>query len=94
MSGLSLSFLVLAVVGPMRPASGPAESVRADFLLTHPCPATDKFSGDCKGWRVDLIVPTCAGGELRVSNLHWLSTDAASLRQREAKWPCIKGASN
>ena len=90
MNSLFVPALVPAVVGPMRPASGPDKSALADFLLTHPCPATDKFDGACPGWTVDLIVPACAGGKDRVATLHWQSTDPEKLRQRAVQWPCIK----
>lgn len=44
--------------------------VRA-FRKTHPCPATGKTIGECKGWVVDHKYPLCAGGKDEPSNMEW-----------------------
>lgn len=61
-----------ATAGPRIPRD-PGQ-VRA-FRAEHPCPATHRVSGPCRGWQVDHIRPLCAGGLDRPENMHWLATD-------------------
>ena len=46
-------------------------SVKGDFQLTHPCPATGLTSGACPGYVKDHIVPLACGGPDAVSNMQW-----------------------
>jgi hypothetical protein len=45
------------------------------FRSEYPCPATGRTRGACAGWQVDHIVPLCAGGQDKASNMHWLSVE-------------------
>jgi hypothetical protein len=46
-------------------------SVKREFQLTHPCPATGLTSGVCPGCVKDHIVPLACGGPHAVSNMQW-----------------------
>lgn len=61
-------------------ARDPAQ-VRA-FRKTHPCPATGKATGPCKGYVVDHIQPLCAGGPDHPSNMQWQGVKEAKEKDR------------
>jgi hypothetical protein len=44
-------------------------SVKREFQLTHPCPATGPTSGACPGYVKDHVLPLACGGPDAVSNL-------------------------
>lgn len=48
--------------------------VRA-FRAEHPCPATGLLRGACPGWHVDHVLPLCAGGADRPSNMQWITKE-------------------
>ena len=48
-----------------------SQSAKVAFKVSHPCPATGARKGPCKGWIIDHVVPLCAGGPDRVSNMQW-----------------------
>jgi hypothetical protein len=55
-------------------------SVKHEFQLTHPCPATGLASGACPGYVKDHIVPLACGGPDAVSNMQW-----QTIREARAK---------
>jgi hypothetical protein len=61
-------------VGVVLPGSASANehrsaSVKREFQLTHPCPATGRTSGACPGYVKDHVLPLVCGGPDAVSNL-------------------------
>jgi hypothetical protein len=46
-------------------------SVKREFQLTHPCPATGRISGACPGYVKDHILQLACGGPDAVANLQW-----------------------
>ena len=61
-------------------------SVKREFQLTHPCPATGLTSGACPGWVKDHIVPLACGGPDAPSNMQWQTTREARAKDKwEAK---------
>lgn len=69
-----IAAVALAVSMVLPALSRDRSEVRA-FRVEHPCPATGQHRGACPGWQVDHIMPLCAGGADRPSNMHWLRTD-------------------
>ena len=63
--------LLLAVASIAAISRSSAE--RAKFIRHSPCPSTGLHRGSCPGWEVDHIVPLCAGGADRTSNMQWLT---------------------
>src|SRR4051812_6686608 len=77
--------------------SGFAESyreprLRAAFMKAHPCPATSKPSGACKGYVVAYIKPRCAGGPDRLSNMQWQTIREARMKDRDERKMCAKAS--
>jgi hypothetical protein len=60
------------------------------FRATHPCPATGKARGACKGWVVDHVVPLCAGGADAPGNMQWQSAWDAKRKDRLEMLQCRK----
>jgi hypothetical protein len=64
--------LVLAVSASAKePRSA---SVKREFQLTHPCPATGLRSGACPGYVKDHVRALKCGGPDAVSNMQWQTT--------------------
>jgi hypothetical protein len=54
--------------------------VLAKFQRLHPCPATGRQKGACKGWAKDHVIPLACGGCDAVENLQWLPNAIKSAR--------------
>jgi hypothetical protein len=53
------------------------------FMKSHPCPATGKSSGPCRGYVVDHIKPLASGGADSPSNMQWQTKAVA---KEKDKW--------
>ena len=63
-----------------RIARSPA--ARRSFQASHPCQATGKTSGACKGYVIDHVVPLKRGGDDAPSNMQWQTTAAARAKDK------------
>ncbi len=61
---------------------------RAAFVYVHHCPSTGRGRGRCPGYVVDHIVPLCAGGPDRPSNMQWQTVEEAKKKDREERTIC------
>ena len=57
-------------------------SVKREFQLTHPCPATGRTSGACPGYVKDHVNPLKCGGPDAVSNMQWQTTADAKAKDK------------
>jgi hypothetical protein len=57
-------------------------SVKREFQLTHPCPATGRTSGACPGYVKDHVLPLACGGPDAVSNMQWQTTTDAKAKDQ------------
>jgi hypothetical protein len=48
-----------------------SRAARDAFERTHPCPATGRTSGPCRGYVVDHIQPLACGGADAPGNMQW-----------------------
>lgn len=55
---------------------------RKSFMKSHPCPATGKTYGACKGYAINHIVPLKRGGADAPSNMQWQTTAEAKAKDR------------
>lgn len=72
-------------VGCVRTSNGKIKrsaAAKREFQRSHPCPATGKTSGPCKGYVVDHGVPLKRGGADSPSNMQWQTTEAAKAKDR------------
>ena len=49
-------------------------------MASHPCPATGKTSGACKGYVVDHVVPLKGGGADAPANMQWQTVAEAKAK--------------
>src|ERR1700746_3669458 len=66
---LAVAVAVCVVLAVSASAKEPrSASVKHEFQLTHPCPATGPRSGACPGYVKDHVVPLACGGPDATSN--------------------------
>lgn len=53
------------------------------FRSQHPCPATGLTTGPCKNWRIDHVIPLCAGGDDTPGNMAWQPLIESRKKDRE-----------
>lgn len=62
------------------------------FAAAHPCPGTGKPVPSCPGYVLDHVVPLCAGGEDKATNMQWQEVGPASYKDK-IEWAycrCLK----
>jgi hypothetical protein len=57
-------------------------TAKKSFTASHPCPATGKTYGACKGYVIDHVVPLKRGGADAPSNMQWQTTAAAKAKDK------------
>lgn len=65
-----------------------SSSAKADFKREHPCPANGARSGPCGRWVIDHVVPLCAGGPDKASNMQWQTVPDAKVKDRLERQQC------
>jgi hypothetical protein len=80
--------LVLAVSASAKEPRSP--SVKREFQLTHPCPATGRGRGACPGYIKDHVVPLACGGPDAPSNLQWQTTADAKAKDKWETKGCVR----
>lgn len=75
-------------------ADARSSSVRRQFQLIQPCPATHSTVGPCPGWVVDHQIPLCAGGRDALSNMQWQRAHEAKLKDIQERAQCRRKSSS
>jgi hypothetical protein len=65
-----------------------SRQARADFMKQHPCPATGRTSGACKGYVVDHVKPLACGGADAPSNMHWETVQEGKAKDKWERAGC------
>jgi hypothetical protein len=65
-------------------------SVKREFQLTHPCPATGRTSGACPGYVKDHVVPLACGGPDAPSNMQWQTRADGKAKDRWETKGCAR----
>jgi hypothetical protein len=65
-------------------------SVKREFQLTHPCPATGRTSGACPGYVKDHVLPLTCGGLDAVTNLQWQTIRDAKAKDKWETKGCAR----
>jgi hypothetical protein len=86
---------VLLAVCVTMPVSAPAKqprlaSVKREFQLAHPCPATGRTSGACPGYVKDHVLPLACGGPDAVANLQWQTVRDAKAKDKWETKGCAR----
>lgn len=58
------------------------------FRAAHPCPATGLSTPRCPGWIIDHVIPLCAGGPDKPSNMAWQTVADAKVKDRAERKLC------
>jgi hypothetical protein len=84
--------LAASIVLPISPWAKEhrSASVKREFQLTHPCPATGRTSGACPGYVKDHILPLACGGPDAVSNLQWQTIGDAKAKDKWETKGCAR----
>jgi hypothetical protein len=65
-------------------------SVKREFQLTHPCPATGRRSGACPGYVKDHVLPLKCGGPDAPSNMQWQTRADAKAKDKWETKGCAR----
>lgn len=88
---LVVCFLFVAGSAPAGQARTPrshAELVK--FARVHPCPSTGLRITSCRGYVIDHIVPLCAGGADKPSNMQWQEYRQSLVKDRWERRLCAR----
>lgn len=67
-----------------------SEAAKRAFRAEHACPSTGKILGPCPGYVIDHIIPLCAGGPDRPSNMQWQRLAESKEKDKLERRQCAK----
>jgi hypothetical protein len=85
---MRMILLLLAVVALPCDAVERSHAERSAFVVRHPCPSTGMPTGSCPGWIVDHIIPLCAGGPDKRTNMQWQTVVDAKAKDVDERKLC------
>jgi hypothetical protein len=66
-----IALALCLVTGSVDAKISRSEAAKRQFRADHVCPATGEHKGRCPGYVIDHVIPLCAGGADRPSNMQW-----------------------
>lgn len=94
--GMALSLLtVLALSAPASSAQAKphrSHAAKIEFQESHPCPATGRTTGKCRGYVIDHIRPLACGGADAPHNMQWQTKAEARAKDRHERRRCRRWA--
>lgn len=93
---ITIAFLAASLAGfaPAADTAARSAKARAEFKRLHHCPATDRSRGACPGYVIDHVVPLCAGGADRPSNMQWQTISEGKAKDRIERQECRRQSGN
>lgn len=83
-----LALLLPALIQTADAAATRSAKAKADFKRQQPCPATGKARGVCPGYIVDHVIPLCAGGSDKPTNMQWQTLNEAKAKDKIERQHC------
>ena len=65
-----------------------SSSAKRTFEASHPCPATGRTSGPCKGYVIDHVKALACGGTDAPENMQWQTSAAATAKDKVERVGC------
>jgi hypothetical protein len=90
MKRVVLIALALALSGTANAKQSRSHAAKAEFQRSNPCPSNGGLHGACPGYIKDHIIPLCAGGPDRASNMQWQTVADAKAKDRQERRQCAK----
>jgi hypothetical protein len=88
---ITAAFVVCIVLpGSARAEQYRSASVKREFQMTLPCPATGRTSGVCPGYVKDHVLPLACAGPDAVSNLQWQTIRDAKAKDKWETKGCAR----
>lgn len=67
-----------------------SQSAKVEFKAAHPCPATGRRKGPCKGYVIDHVKALACGGPDAPSNMQWQTVAEGKAKDKWERRECGK----
>ena len=87
----AIALLAMTLWAPASPAQAKphrSHAAKIEFQQSHPCPATGRASGKCRGYVIDHIRPLACGGADAPHNMQWQTKAEARAKDRHERRRC------
>ena len=85
---LAILVLCLALVPAADARQKRSQSAKVEFKHKHPCPATGRRKGPCKGYVIDHVKPLACGGPDAAENMQWQTIAEGKAKDRWERNAC------
>jgi hypothetical protein len=82
--------LALALAAPADARIKRSQSAKVEFKAEHPCPATGRRKGPCKGYVIDHVKALACGGADDPSNMQWQTIAEGKAKDKWERKECGK----
>ena len=91
--GMAVSLLTLSAPASSAQAKPHrSHAAKIEFQESHPCPATGRTTGKCRGYVIDHIRPLACGGADAPHNMQWQTKAEARAKDRHERRRCRRWA--
>ena len=84
------ALLLAAILLPFGADAAPqrSQAQKSLFARTHACPATGLFTISCPGYVIDHVIPLCASGADKATNMQWQEYRTSLLKDVQERKQC------